>query len=166
MISPLRLKNEEHHYTSSVCHVARWLRHSEHSTKTGSSHFADIRRPQERSLASTGVRGRTEVSVRAVEKDSGLLTTDFVSMPAGYNNARMNQWVFPPGGFLATWAGLRMNLSVLVTEPQPGKTQVSVRTHYEAFENNVSKSWVVCQSNGSLENGILTRISQQLPTKP
>ena len=104
--------------------------------------------------------------VRAVEKESGLLTTDFVLLPAGYNNAQMGRWVFPPGGFLATWAGLRMQMSVLVTEPEPGKTHIIIRTHYEAFENNVSKSWVVCESNGGLENEILTRIAQQLPSKP
>lgn len=104
--------------------------------------------------------------VRAVEKESGLLTTDFVLLPAGYNNAQMGRWGFPPGGFLATWAGLRMQMSVLVTEPEPGKTHIVIRTHYEAFENNVSKSWVVCESNGGLENEILTRIAQQLPSKP
>lgn len=101
--------------------------------------------------------------VRAVEKDSGLLTTDFVSMPAGFNNANMGHWVFSPGGFLATWAGLRMNMSVLVTEPEAGKTHVVIRTHYEAFENNVSHSWIVCQSNGSLENEVFMRIGEQLP---
>jgi hypothetical protein len=97
--------------------------------------------------------------VKAVEKESGLLTTDFVSMPAGFNNMNAGRWVHPPGGFLATWNGLRMSMSVLVTEPQPGKTSVNIRTHYEAFENNVSHSWVVCQSNGGLEHEILSNIS-------
>jgi hypothetical protein len=101
--------------------------------------------------------------VKAVEKESGLLTTDFVSMPAGYDNANMGRWVFSPGGFLATWNGLRMNMSILVTEPEPGKTHVVIRTHYEAFENNFSHSWIVCQSNGSLEHEILSHIAEHLP---
>jgi hypothetical protein len=100
--------------------------------------------------------------VKAVEKESGLLTTDFVSISSGYNNMNMGRWVFPPGGFLATWDGLRMSMSVLVTEPEPGKTHVVIRTHYEAFENNVSHSWIVCQSNGSVEHEILARIAEQL----
>ena len=100
--------------------------------------------------------------VKAIEKESGLLTTDFVALPAGYNNSAMRKWVNPPSVFLGTWAGLRMNLSILVTEPTPGKVSVNVQTHYEALENNVLKSWVVCQSNGSLENQILDEIGQKL----
>ena len=103
--------------------------------------------------------------VKAVEKDSGLLTTDLVSMPAGYDNMRMNEWVFPPRFFLATWGGLRMTMSVLVTEPETNRTQVLIRTHYEAFENNVSHLWIVCESNGGLENSLLGRIADQLATK-
>jgi hypothetical protein len=101
--------------------------------------------------------------VKVVEKESGLLTTDFVSLPAGYGNMDMGRWVYSPGVFLGTYDGLRMNLTALVTEPEPGKTHVVIRTHYEAFENNVTKSWIVCQSNGSLEHGMLADIAGQLP---
>lgn len=100
--------------------------------------------------------------VKAVEKDSGLLTTDFVSMPAGFGNMHMDRWVFPPRSFLPVWNGLRMNLTALATEPEPGKTRLLIRTHYEAFESNVLKSWIVCESNNSLENEILTQIAQLL----
>lgn len=101
--------------------------------------------------------------VKAVEKDSGLLTTDFVTIPAGFNNAQMNKWILPPGGFMTTWDGLRVSLSILVSEVEPSKTRVTIRAQYHAFENNVAKSWIICQSNGSLENGILTRIAEQMP---
>ncbi|MEK6551874.1 MAG: hypothetical protein AABZ54_00295 [Bacteroidota bacterium] len=43
---------------------------------------------------------------------------------------------------------------------EPGKTMVTINAHYEAFENNVSKSWIVARSNGSVENKILTGIEQ------
>ena len=72
----------------------------------------------------------------------------------------MERWVFPPGGFFATWAGLRMCMRILVVESEPGKTMVTINAHYEAFENNVSKSWIVARSNGSVENKILTGIEQ------
>lgn len=103
--------------------------------------------------------------VKAVEKESGLLTTDFVSMPAGFNNRNAGQWIHPPGGFLATWDGLRMRMSVLVTEPAPGKTNVAIRTHYESFENNVSKSWVVSETNGGLEHSILRSVASSVNTQ-
>lgn len=100
--------------------------------------------------------------VQAIEKESGLLTTQFVQMPVGFNNSGMERYIFPPGGFLATWAGLRMNMRIMAIESEPGKTMVTINAHYEAFENNVSKSWIVARSNGSVENQILTSIEQKL----
>ncbi len=107
-----------------------------------------------------------EYPVRAIEKDSGLITTDWVTLPAGFNNMNARQWIVPPGGFLATWAGLRMNMKVMAVENEPGKTQVTVNCHYEAFEDNVSKAWMVAESNGSIENAILTKIENQVLTAP
>jgi hypothetical protein len=101
--------------------------------------------------------------VKAVEKESGLLSTEFVSMNVGYNNSHMSEFVYPPRVFLGTWSGFRMTLTVLITEPEPGKTTVNLKTHYEAFENNVSHSWLVCQTNGRAEGDLLDKIGQALP---
>ena len=100
--------------------------------------------------------------VQVIEKDSGLLTTQFVQMPVGFNNMGMERYIFPPGGFLATWGGLRMSMQIMVIESEPGKTMVTINTHYEAFESNVSKSWIVARSNGSVENQILISIEQKI----
>ena len=100
--------------------------------------------------------------VQAIEKESGLLTTQFVQMPVGFNNSGMERYVLPPRSFLATWAGLRMNMRIMAIESEPGKTMITINAHYEAFENNVSKSWIVARSNGSVENQILTSIEQKL----
>ncbi len=103
--------------------------------------------------------------VQAIEKDSGLLSTQFVQMPVGFNNRGMKRYIFPPGGFLATWAGLRMSMRIMAIESEPGKTMVTINAHYEAFEDNVSKSWRVARSNGAVENQILTSIEQKLGLK-
>ena len=103
--------------------------------------------------------------VQAIEKESGLLTTQFVQMPVGFNNSGMENYIFPPGGFLATWNGLKMNMRIMAIESEPGKTMVTINAHYEAFENNVSKSWRVATSNGSVENQILSSIEQKLGVK-
>ena len=104
--------------------------------------------------------------VQAIEKDSGLLSTQFVQLPVGFNNMGMERYIFPPPrGFLATWAGLRMNMGIMAIESEPGKTMVMINTHYEAFESNVSKSWIGASSNGAVENQILTSIEQKLGLK-
>ena len=100
--------------------------------------------------------------VQAIEKESGLLSTEFVSVPVGFNNANMAEFVYPPRVFLGTWRGLRMSMRVLVNEVSSEMTSVAITAHYEAFENNVSKSWMVAESNGALENKILTNIESQL----
>ena len=74
----------------------------------------------------------------------------------------MERYVFPPGGFLATWDGLRMSMRIMAIESEQGKTMVTINAHHEAFESNVSKSWIVAHSNGSVENQILTSIEQKL----
>lgn len=104
--------------------------------------------------------------VQSVEKDSGLLTTDFVQVPAGLYNRDSSQWVNPPKVLLGVWNGLRMRMSVLSIEQEPGKTTVKINCHWEALETNVVKSWVIAETNGALENGILTRIEKQLAAAP
>lgn len=104
--------------------------------------------------------------VKAIEKESGLITTDWVNMPAGFNNMYAGRWVVPPGGLLATWNGLRMNMKIMAVETEPGRTQITINCHYEAFEDNVSKSWIVARSNGSIENAILSKIETQLASAP
>jgi hypothetical protein len=107
-----------------------------------------------------------EYPVRAIEKDSGLISTDWVTLPAGFNNMNTTRWTMPRSGFLATWNGLRMNMKIMAVEAEPGRTQVTVNCHYEAFEDNVSKAWLVMDSNGAVENAILTRIEDQLRVAP
>jgi len=100
--------------------------------------------------------------VQALEKESGLITTQNVKVDAGYNNMYASRFVVPPRGFLATWGGLRMNMRILAVEVEPGKTQVKINCHYEAFESNVQKAWVIAATNGSVENEILSSIESKL----
>jgi hypothetical protein len=100
--------------------------------------------------------------VVTMDKDSGFMTTDFVTLPVGFNNARMKAFVYPPATFAPTWDGLRVKISAQATDAPEGKTHVVINAHFEAFENNVSKSWLVCQSNGNLEWGVFARMRQKL----
>jgi len=74
----------------------------------------------------------------------------------------MERFIFSPNSFLATWNGLRMNMQIMAIEIENGQTNVTIKAHYEAFENNIMKSWIVAQSNGSIENQILRRIMQKI----
>jgi hypothetical protein len=104
--------------------------------------------------------------VRVIEKDSGLISTDWVNLPAGFNNMNAGRWIMPIRGFLATWDGLRMNMKIMAVETEPGKTMVTVNCHFEAFEDNVQKAWLIAHTNGAIENAILTTVEQKLARLP
>ena len=97
--------------------------------------------------------------VKVADQESGLISTDFVLLPSGFGDCEMIRWAYPPGVILPEWAGLRMDLTAMVSEPEAGQTRVSIRTHYEAFENGLSKCWIACNSTGSLEKEILGRLA-------
>lgn len=99
--------------------------------------------------------------VKALEKESGLITTDFVSPIPGPEICAIRPFVL-----LGCWNNTRMTLSALVTEPMPGTTHVVIRMHFEAFEFNTLKSWMVCTSTGWLEHKLLDKIGEQLPKTP
>jgi hypothetical protein len=101
--------------------------------------------------------------VRVAQKDSGLITCDTVLLPGGMFN--MGEWKYAqePNMFLATWDGLRMNLTAIVLDRQNGGCNVSINIHFEAFENNVSKSWVAVRTTGVIEHEILESIESKIP---
>lgn len=102
--------------------------------------------------------------IAVLEKDSGLITTNFVTVANGLmTQRRFPMYVQKPQGpMFAVWDALRMKLSVMVTEIDTGKTQVTIKSHYEAFEKNVMKQWIVCDSNGAVESGIFDAIDQTI----
>lgn len=102
--------------------------------------------------------------VRVIEKESGLISTDWVTLPAGFNNMYAKQWIYPINALFPTWNGLRMNMKVVVVQTEPQKTSVTINCHYEAYENNAQNAWLVGDSNGSIENSILSKIESQLAT--
>lgn len=104
--------------------------------------------------------------VQALEKASGLITTQQVRVPVSFNNGDMEKWAYNPGGFLATWNGLRVSLQIMAIESEGPKTQVSVKCDYQAFEDNVQKAWIPAESNGALENKILSAIETKLKAVP
>lgn len=100
--------------------------------------------------------------IAVLEKDSGLITTDFVTVESGVMTQRRFPMYIqkPQGPIFAVWDSLRLKLSVMVTPVSDTQTQVAIKAHYEAFEKNVMKQWVICQSNGAVEAGIFDSIDR------
>ncbi len=106
--------------------------------------------------------------LKSIDKENGLLATDAVSLPVGnWNiNKAIRQWVRAPGpNLLVGYSGLRVAVSGQVIELAKDRTQVIIHARYEGLAGPLGSSnvsWVSCESNGRLENDLLTKISSEI----
>jgi len=102
--------------------------------------------------------------LKTIDKASGIIVTDFSSLGDGISGWQaLKQLAYEPSMFLATWAGgARMKLSVFVSKIAENQTRVKLNAHFEGFENNVTHQWVVWQSNGLDEKGVVDYIASEL----
>lgn len=103
--------------------------------------------------------------IQTIEKESGIVTTQFVSFASGYSAEReIDQLAKRPRTFLGlgTWNSGRYTLSIYVSRVDSATTRIKATPHIEGFENNVSKSWVMCESNGALEEKMFAGIRSKL----
>ncbi len=99
--------------------------------------------------------------IQVVEKESGLITTrtSNMALPA-------SQWAKnceDAGDLVNPWNNLRMDLRLLAEEAEPGRTQVTLVCHFEAFKRSTyPRAWTVVASSGRLEDDLLKKIQARL----
>lgn len=106
--------------------------------------------------------------IKAIEKDSGLVTTEFVSSGGRYiywgkkNDA---------GQEMSTWAEkTRYFLNIRVRKREDGGTTVDVLPHFEymryeynsVLKRSVEAGWEACESHGDVETGLYDALSAKL----
>ena len=99
--------------------------------------------------------------IQVLERDSGLISTRLTTM-----SLPPNRWALGcdnPADFANPWNQLRMDLRVLVEEREPGRTQVTMLCHYEAFkQSTLPRAWTIVASKGSLEQDLLSQMQAKL----
>lgn len=109
--------------------------------------------------------------IQSTEKESGLITTQVVKMPVARGNTlSFKRYIFMPHLYPvlsrpSNYEGLKMNMRITTTESEPGKTMITINAYYEILENGkmVMSSYAMkADSNGSVENQILTNIEDKL----
>ena len=98
--------------------------------------------------------------LQVIEKDSGILETQMLSM----SWQQLRQHAIEPSAFLAVWSEGRGRASVYVQKAETNCT-VRIKTHWEGFESNVSKSWYVWNSSGVTEAQLFQTIDSKLQTR-
>jgi len=106
-------------------------------------------------------------SIQAIEKESGLITTNVYNVPVFQGNTlsyRRYIFIENPGARFS-YEKLRMNMNISVVELEPGKTTININAYYEVYVINQAgqgTTWLAFPSNGSVENEILTNIENKL----
>jgi hypothetical protein len=98
--------------------------------------------------------------LQVIEKDSGILETQMVSL----SWPQLRQRAIEPSAFLAVWSEGRGRASVYVQRAETNCT-VRIKTHWEGFESNVSKSWHVWDSAGTTEAQLFQTIESKLQAR-
>jgi len=112
--------------------------------------------------ATVSVLSEEEYPIRTIEKDNGLIITDFVIFTKGLSvevEREIDKVAVRPSIIFGTWSQGRYSLSIFVTEKNNG-TLLRIKPHIEAYENNVTNSWHVCDSRGLIEKKLLGKIEQ------
>ena len=90
--------------------------------------------------------------IEAIEKESGIITTKQVTFASGFLADReIERVAIRPSIFLGTWSNGRYSLSIYVNQISESQTKMTITSHIEALENNMTKSWHVCYSKGIIE---------------
>jgi hypothetical protein len=89
--------------------------------------------------------------VESIERESGLVTTDWVSLGYGTKTCSC------PGSILAVFSNHRMKVSVFVKVAGEG-TSFRIRCHFEGFDSNIMKQWTTCNSLGVTEKTLSENI--------
>jgi hypothetical protein len=104
--------------------------------------------------------------IRAVEKSSGLVTTDFSSFVRGWGTARkMREFSVMPTIFLSIWRSGAMRVSVFAQAVNEKSTRVKIIVDLQAFEKSDGRhsgSWRQCRSKGVIEKRYFDDIKKNL----
>lgn len=102
--------------------------------------------------------------IEAIEKESGLITTSFVSFFSGRGQkAELDRIAAKPNyGFMATWSRGRYKFNVFVRSKSDGTTLVKITSHIEAFESTINEDWIVCFSRGVIEDDLFDLIKAKI----
>lgn len=112
-------------------------------------------------VATTADQG---LPVQAIAKDSGILTTSFVTYADGIisGDRGLASISTTRRGFTNIWRSVRYSLSITVAAEGDTATRVRVNPHIEGYDDGLAHRWVVCDSNGALEHRFLEAIRAKL----
>ena len=113
------------------------------------------------------VMAEKDYDFKIVEKDSGIITTEWMGLPnpgSNGNSQEFRKYAVIQTWFPALWGAARVFVKIYVIKNGEELTTVKVTTTMQALENNISKTgqWYECYSTGNIETNILNGLSECL----
>ena len=103
--------------------------------------------------------------IEVIEKESGVVTTRFVTFTGGKTDAQIDAVAVKPNYPLATWESGKYTLSIFVAKTNSLTTTVKVTSHIEALVKPFMvdvPNWVGCDSKGVMEKRLFDVIKEKL----
>jgi len=101
--------------------------------------------------------------IKVVEKDSGLITTDFVIYANGFLAENdIKRLCYLPKIMLSDWVIGKYFYTINISKIDESKTQIKIITHLESFEKRMTGKWYLCESRGVIENNIFNKLREEL----
>jgi len=104
-----------------------------------------------------------QLPIKAIEKDSGILTTENVTFANGFlADNEINRVSLKPSVFGGVWRQGRYSLNIFVTAIDANHTRIKANSHIEAYEQSITNSWYICHSKGIIESTLFESVKSQL----
>jgi hypothetical protein len=100
--------------------------------------------------------------VQAVEKESGLLTTSFVTFDPGRSDREIKRVTVWKGCLACVVTSARYTLSAHVSSLGPDSTRVRVTAHVEAYQRGFVDGWTAVPSNGAIESDLIANLRSRI----
>ena len=111
--------------------------------------------------ATVAVFAEHNYPIKAIEKDSGLISSEPLRLPRPGTGA-FRQWAVLPSVAFGVWQAANCTVTVFVVSQDSEHTKVQVNSAINAFESNVSGQWHQGYSTGTIECKILDSVQHKL----
>lgn len=113
--------------------------------------------------ASVAVFAERSLQIKAIEKDSGLITTEHRVYATGYGaDKKIKAMSVRPSRLLAMWDAGRYSVTLYASPESATSTKIKITAHMEAFDSNDTRAWHPCKSRGIIEGEIYAAITEKL----
>jgi len=103
-----------------------------------------------------------DYKIKTIDKDTGSIQTEDIVYSSLAAQEQLKKISYMPSMFLSTWNAYKYSLSILVSDTNTEAITLNIRATVAGYENNTTKGWIECYTNGTLEKSIINSVKKKL----